>query len=119
MFSKACNEFEAKEANLEIYDKIIKLRVVEEKAMLTLRNEEDLKHTVSDDIKFESNVMEKEIDESESCIRAFYIKSVNLCPKLNFFFVFINGTPKRFLGNIIMILLSIHQKMFNLVIFYS
>ena len=32
LFCKACNEFDAEEANLEIYDKIIKLRAIEKKS---------------------------------------------------------------------------------------
>ena len=64
LFSKAANEFDAEEANLEIYDKIMKLKVIEEKAILMLNAEEDVKQFLfSDDIKIENNVIEKEIDE--------------------------------------------------------
>ena len=60
IFSKAANEFDAEEANLEIYDKIMKLKVIEEKAILMLKAEEVVKQFLfSGDIKIESNSTEK------------------------------------------------------------
>ena len=49
LFCKACNAFDAEEANSEIYDKIIKLRVIEEKAMLMLMVEEDVEQFLYSD----------------------------------------------------------------------
>lgn len=67
LFSKACNEFDAEETNLEISDKIIKLTVIKEKATLMLNAEENVKQFLFSE-NVEDDVIEKEIDESETYI---------------------------------------------------
>lgn len=67
LFTKACNEFEVQEANLSIYDKMIKLKVLEEKATIMIDSEENVKQFLFTE-NVEDSVIEKEIDESESYI---------------------------------------------------
>ncbi|KAF8781353.1 hypothetical protein HNY73_011756 [Argiope bruennichi] len=67
LFTKACNEFDAEETNLETSDKIIKLKIIEEKAMLMINSEDNVKEFLFSD-NVEDDVINKEIDESESYI---------------------------------------------------
>lgn len=77
LFSKACNEFDAEEANLEISDKIIKLRVIEEKATIMINSEENVKQFLfSEDV--EDSVIEREIDESETYIDRWRLLQLKL-----------------------------------------
>ncbi|GFS82667.1 hypothetical protein NPIL_700761 [Nephila pilipes] len=43
LLTKACNEFDAEEARLETSDKLIKLKIIEEKATLMINSEENVK----------------------------------------------------------------------------
>ncbi|GFS75427.1 hypothetical protein NPIL_219261 [Nephila pilipes] len=67
LFTKACNEFDAKEAGLETSDKLIKLKIIEKKAILMINVEENVKQLLFSENVADA-VINKEIDDSESYI---------------------------------------------------
>lgn len=78
LFTKACNEFDAAEADLEASDKIIKLKIIEEKAMLMLTSEENVKQLLYSDGKANDALIEQEIDESEIYIDRWRLLQLKL-----------------------------------------
>ncbi|GFT15716.1 hypothetical protein NPIL_348751 [Nephila pilipes] len=72
VMSQACNEFNAEEASLETSDKLIKLKTIEEKAILMINSEENVKQLL-----FSENVadaaIDKEINDSESYIDRWWL----------------------------------------------
>ncbi|KAF8786067.1 hypothetical protein HNY73_007832 [Argiope bruennichi] len=77
LFIKACNEFDAEETNLETSDKIIKLKIIEEKAMLMINSEDNVKEFLFSE-NVEDDVINKEIDESESYIDCWRLLQLKL-----------------------------------------
>ncbi|XP_055936870.1 uncharacterized protein LOC129966470 [Argiope bruennichi] len=77
LFTKACKEFDAEETNLETSDKIIKLKIIEEKAMLMINSEDNVKEFLFSE-NFEDDVINKEIDESESYIDRWRLLQLKL-----------------------------------------
>ncbi|KAF8784822.1 hypothetical protein HNY73_010443 [Argiope bruennichi] len=77
LFTKACNEFDAEETNLETSDKIIKLKIIEEKAMLMINSEDNVKEFLFSE-NVEDDVINKEIDESESYIDRWRLLQLKL-----------------------------------------
>ncbi|GFT79769.1 uncharacterized protein NPIL_673051 [Nephila pilipes] len=67
LFTKACNEFDAEKVGLETSDKVIKLKIIEEKAILMINSEENVKQLLFSENVADA-VIDKEIDESESYI---------------------------------------------------
>lgn len=64
LFSKACNDFEEKELDLSDENKLLKLKIIEEKALLMIENETKIRDQLSNTAITEKE-LEAEFDESE------------------------------------------------------